>query len=372
MRDAPDLDPRILARPHQIACRVRSYYGGDIVADDIPVISGELTADDSQAVPERLTLQVPVRDAGTVWEPVDPADPLNNFGQRLEVAAYIIPRARMANIEVPLGQFRIQSWEASRDVVSVDAVGLLSLVEESRLTVPTSPLSGQTFSEAVEWLLDDLLPIEYGPDLPDDDEMSQIVQWDQDRLGALFDVLDAWGVRGRVNGEGVFMVTAHPESSSEPVVTWRDGERGTVVSAPRSGGRDGIFNAVVARSSSQELEEYQRMIAQATVFSQDAVIGWESPFGRVPYFHTSPLIRSASQAQRTARTILQRVTRWATTRVVTAVPDPRPELGDIGRIVTTEHAGPADLTGEVVGYRLPLTAAQGAAQYTVSTMGVVA
>ena len=286
------------------------------------------------------------------------------------MAAYIIPRARQASIEVPLGQFRIQDWDADRDVVSVDAVGLLSVVEESRLTVPTSPLVGQSFSEAIEWLLEDLLPIEYGPGLPPNDQVSPIVQWDDDRLGAIFDLLDAWGVRGYVNNEGVFTVEPFSESV-EPVVSWRDGESGTVVSAPRSGSRDGIFNAVIVRSSAQELEEYERMIAQAAVFSQDAIIGWESPYGQVPYFHTSPLVRNATQAARTGRTILQRVTKWARTRVVTAVPDPRVELGDIGRIVTTEHAGPTDLTGEVVGYRLPLTAQQGAAQYTVSTMGVV-
>jgi hypothetical protein len=361
-----------LAQPHRIDCRIRSIYGGAYIADDIPIVSGDLTADDGQAVPERLTIEVPVRDAGTAWEPRDPGDPLNNFGQRLEVAAYIIPRSAMANIEVPLGQFRIQDWHAGRDSVRVEAVGLLKVVEEARLTVPASPLSGQTYTEAIEWLMDDLLPIEFAAGLPADVEVSQVVQWDEDRLGAIFDLLDAWGARGRVNAEGVFLIEPYT-MSTEPVVTWRDGERGTVVSAPRSGSRDGIFNAVIARSSSQELEEYEKMIAQAAVFDMrpESPVAWNGPFGRVPYFHTSPLIQSAKQAEQTAATILQRLTRWATTRVVTAMPDPRPELGDIGRIVTQEHAGPTDLTGEVVGYRLPLTAAQGAAQYTVSTMGVV-
>jgi hypothetical protein len=39
--------------------QVASWLGGRVVALDVPVMSGRVTADVSQAVPERLTLTVP-------------------------------------------------------------------------------------------------------------------------------------------------------------------------------------------------------------------------------------------------------------------------------------------------------------------------
>jgi hypothetical protein len=98
-------------------------------------------------------------------------------------------------------------------------------------------------------------------------------------------------------------------------------------------------------------------------------VRWDGPYGHVPYFYSSPLIRTKTAARRSALTILQRVTRCAATREVTAIPDPRVELGDIASVTTEELSGSSTLTGEVLAFRLPLTAAQGPASYTVSTMG---
>src|SRR5690606_13292942 len=253
MRNAPDLTDAILAAPHGVNCRVRVIYGDDFIADDVPVESGTLTATDGNAVPERVTLQVPVRDSkGRVWEPSEPTSPLNNFGQRLEISYQIIPRRHSAAIDIPLGQFRINNWDVNAGKVSVNAEGLLALVEESIFTVPASPLVGQTFRQAIAWILDDIIPLVFHPGLPEDEVITEVLQWDRDRLGAVFDILDAWAVRGRVSSEGVFVVEPLSSIDTE-LFSWTDGQNGTVVSAPRSGSRDGIFNAVVARSSANEL-----------------------------------------------------------------------------------------------------------------------
>lgn len=365
-----DLDPALLARPHGVGVRVRSVYGETVVGP-IPVVSGELSADAGQAVPERLTIRVPARDAGQVWEPRDPGDPLNSFGQRLDVT-YLVRRAGgLADVEVPLGQYRIQGWQAARDVVSVEAVGLLQVLDDARLVVPSSPTVGMTYSQAITWLVDDLLPLEFDAALVDE-AVSQVVQWDEDRLRAVLDLLDAWGARAALSADGVLTV-APAVASTTPVVSWRDGEAGTVVEAPRSGTRDGIFNAVIARSSATGLADYQQAIAQAAAYDTRGTspVRWDGPFGQVPYFHASPLIKSAAEAYRAASTILARVTRFAATREVTAVGDPRVELGDVASVSTVEHSGATALTGEVLAYQLPLTAAQGAAAYTVSTMGAL-
>jgi hypothetical protein len=360
------LDPATLARPHGVGVRVSSIYG-DVVVDGVPVVSGELSASEGQRVPERLTLQVPVRDRGQVWEPVSPTDPLNAFGQILEVT-YLVKRAGgLADVEVPLGQFRIQAWDAGRDVVNVDAVGLLQIVEDARLTVPSSPAAGMTYVQAVEFLVEGLLPLEF--DGVTDSSIAQVVQWDDDRLGAILDLLDTWGARAYVDSGGVLTVAPVPDFDGPAVVAWRDGAAGTVVSAPRAGSRDGVYNAVVVSSSASDLSDYQQTIAQATAYDRSSAVRWDGPYGHVPYFHSSPLIRTAAEAERTAATILQRVTRFAATREVTAIPDPRVELGDIASVVTVEAGGVTSLTGEVLGYRLPLTAAQGPASYTVSAMG---
>lgn len=367
VRDS-DLDPAVLARPHGVGVRVRSILG-DTIVDDIPVESGELSAATSQTVPDRLTLQVPVSDRGTVWEPVLPEDPLNSFGQRLEVV-YLVKRAGLADVEIPLGQYRIQSWSATRDVVSVDAVGLLAVLEDARLTVPSSPSAGMTYVAAVEFLVEDLLSLEFDAAVVDE-PVASVVQWDEDRLRAILDLLDTWGVRGYVDSAGVFTVAPQSDLAGAPVVAWSDGVAGTVVSAPRGGSRDGVYNAVIAKSSASDLSDYEQVTAQAVAYDTRSTspVRWDGPYGHVPYFYSSPLILTARAARRSALTILQRVTRFASTREVTAIPDPRIELGDIASVTTQELAGTATLTGEVLAIRLPLTAAQGPASYTISAMG---
>lgn len=360
MRDAGVDLARLLASPHAIRPQVASYLGGELLADDIPVVEATLAVDGGSQVPERLTLTVPARHAGTSWVPAATGDPLSHHGQRLAVA-YVLPR-RTGDVALPLGWFVVQSWQLDNDTVTVEAMGLLQVAADSRLLAPTSPAAGATLGSEFRRLLPPRLPYLI-TDLTDR-AAPRSLAWDEDRLGALHEIADAWPAQLRVDSDGVLRLRPElPATPGAPVLTWADGEQGTVVEAPVGGTRDQVYNAVVVRS--ENTDDPDRPPVQATAYDADPASPtyWFGPYGQVPRFASSPLVTTAAQCHAMATKLLRQSLRPSRTRIVRAVPDPRVELDDV---VQVSFDGQTVL-GWVAGIDLPLTAGQGQAAYTIDT-----
>lgn len=351
---APDL---VLNGSAGYACVVSSWRGGRLlgltrtdgtVVDSVPVAGGNVSATVSQTVPERLTLRVPRFADGVDWLPgSNTLHPLARFGQELSVAIVIGSSVSRAEYETRIGRFLVTDWSYSDSSgeVTVTGAGLLKRVEDDRLPSPLAPRPDGTFVSEARRLLPLGMFAGFDPAL-NDRACPQSMEWAEDRLGALYEIADAWPARLRTDPWGGVQFLPSLPDIPTPVLSLRDGERGTVVGVDRDDTRSGGYNRVVARSSASGLESVQAVAERTT--GPMAVNG---PYGAVTRFWSSPLITTTSQAHTAAASMLRSSLLPTRTIPVSCVPDPRIDLDDPVEVVRDGQT----YWGWVVGYDLPLT-----------------
>lgn len=339
MRNGPSA--RVLATAASWRPRVSSWLGGRMLAADIPVLSGRLTWDASANVPDGLRMTVPRFDGLYDYLPTVADSPLARYGQQLDVTITV------AGVDVRMGRYLIVEWDYNESTISVTGAGLLQIAADSRLLTPTSPRDGGTMRSEFLRLLPEQMSAQFDPGLPDR-AIPSAMSWDEDRLGALWDIADAWPAVLRPDAWGQVLVKPPVQVSPFPVLSVTDGEGGTVVSVPRADTRDGVYNIVVARSSADGVEAS----AIATVTSGPMNVATYNP---VPRTHTSPLLWTDEQCQATANAMRDESTRKSSILKVTMAPDPRPELDDT---IGVTRDGVLDL-GAVVAVDMPMTVGDG-------------
>lgn len=375
MRDGPDLG--VLAGAFRWSPIVSAWKGTTLLAARVPVASGRLSANASQEVPERLTFTVPDRAPETgggphrSWVPEDPDHPLGQYGQWVQVDIRVRSSVRPVEWITRLGRFQIQDWDhddIAREV-RVECVGMLQRPLDARFRVPESPRVDGTFASEFRRLMVPGVPVEIDPALSDR-PVPQSFQWQEDRLSALYEIADAWPARLRMDDAGTVRVLPPLPDQPDPVLILTEGERGTVIGAPRRASRDGVYNVVVARSS--RTDDPSSAPLQAVRVVQYGPLAPER-YGEVVKFWSSPLASTVEQLDASAATMLANSVRPAIRQRVTTVPDPRIELDDAVQLVrgvtaktTVRRTENATVTrGWVVGYDLPLTVEDGPMTITV-------
>jgi hypothetical protein len=341
---------------------VSSWLDGRVLADSVPILSGRLSAVASQAVPERLTLTVPEWSDGRSWDPAgDPKHPLAEYGQSLQAA--IVVRTSQTESFTRLGVFQVHApnHDDLGRTVDIEARGPLQRVCEPKFPVPESPRASGTLGSEFRRLMPPGIPVYIDPSLVDR-ACPASFQWSQDRRAALGDIADAWPARIVTDQWGTVALMAPLADVPVPVLTFTDGEGGTVVSAPRGSTREGRPNQVVATGSSVDSTALDPVRAVAEIDAGPmAVTSDGSGYGTVTFCYSSPLLESTAQARAAARTVLARESAASVVRTVHAAPDPRVELGDAVAVVR----GGVTEWGYVVAYELPLTADGGAMRIDV-------
>lgn len=333
--------------------RVESWLGGILLADDIPIADASEEVDRTLRVPERLTLRVPVSDRGVSYDPtLDPGHPLAPYGQQLRVSV---------GVDVGHGQtewatrgwYLVQDAEVEGDTVSVTAVGLLGLIEEARFVAPFQP-SG-TLVSTLRKLVEPALTVVVDSELSDRSVPSGIA-WDEDRLGGLMELIDAWPADLTVTNEGYLYV--HPaDDPYEAVLTLADGAGGTLVDRTASVTREGASTVVVARGESSA-----GAVVQGVAYDQSggplAYDGLFNPLP-VPFFYSSPLLTTVAQANAAARTVLLRRQRASRQDLaIEAVPNYALTAGDLVT-VESERLGIPATDAVIETLSMPLVAGGG-------------
>jgi len=336
-----------LTRSYRTAVSVESWLGGDLLAESIPVDAASEEGDRSGRVPERVTLVVPRRDHGTDWSPgTDPLHPLAANGQRLHV------KLAVEGEVFARGRFLIGSAAVEGDAVTVEAFGLLRLIDEARLISPYQPTG--TLASTLRGLVEPALSIVVDPLLIDRAAPSTI-NYDEDRLGAVLELLDAWGADAYVTPDGYLSVIPAAQSTT-PVFVLTDGSGGTVVQAVGTSTREAAYNVVVARGTASDGGQVQGTAFDLSLSSPKRFGGPFNPLP-VPYFFPSPLLTTVDQAGLAAATVLARLQRQAGRELeVTCVPNPTLQLGDVGTVngelVSIERLTLPYLPGSGDGMRL--------------------
>lgn len=314
----------VVQRSFVMEVRASSWRGGELLADDVPVTDGSETRDRSLNVPERVSLTVPRRDRGVDWDPgSDPDHPLAAFGQQLHIS-YGVDIGKGDFEWIDRGWFLITDAQADGDTVTVTAEGLLTLIDEAKFVAPFQPSAGDTMATTARSLVEPALTV-----VIDDTLIDRTVplgmQWDQDRLGALNEVLDSWPADAHVTEDGFLLIEPVTDVGT-PVLALTDGQGGTVMRWQGSSTRDGAFNVVVAQGEDSENKQLRGVAFDTT--SPYRIGGPFSPLP-VPHTYSSPLLKTVTQARNSAGATLTRLRRTADRRMeVTMVPHPGLQLGD--------------------------------------------
>lgn len=355
MRSGPSA--KILASASSWGCRVSSWLGARLLADDIPA-TGRVASVAAQEVPERVQLRVPrfsVQGERTVdWKPSAPDSPLARYGQQLVVT--IVADGQ----ETRIGRYQITDWAEEDDHISVEASGLLQFAADDRLLKRLSPRDGGTLRSEFDRLLPNYLTAVFDVGLLDR-PCPKGMEWEEDRLDALYSISDAWPARVRTDPWGQIQVLPPLPDSGTPVVSLTDGEDGTLISAYQSDTRQGAYNMVVARSSADGVN----VSATASVRSGPMSVSGE--YRPVPRFFSSPVLLTANQCQRAAEAMLASSLRTAAVRRVRMAPDPRIDLDDCVELISDKGLPTQTREwGFVVGYDLPLSVTDGDARLDVA------
>lgn len=330
MRDVSDRAAEALAESHQVTTRLAVYYDGQPVVDALPIEGGTLLTDDGANVRGELDVQVPLRfvddDRRTVdLNPGGGRSLLDAEGTQVAVT-YLIGLPRGGHEAVELGWYRINEWDADDTAgrVNASATSLEDVIREARFLDPVRVGKGTSYANAAAQIVGDLLPHVVTAE-PGTVTGRQV--FEEDRLGALGELLASWPARAFVDDSGTLVIAPPYDDDTDPTVaTLTDGEGGTVVSRPTSGSRDGIYNAVKATG---ETTDTSTEPVSAVAYLTSGPRRWNGPYGNVPYFYTSPLLTTRSECRKAARTILARLQDRSVPFTVTAAPDPRLECGDV-------------------------------------------
>jgi hypothetical protein len=353
----------LLTGSYGYACAVESWYDGQLLAADIPVFTAAEEVDRTVRVPERVTFTVPREAAGVSWSPVSDRHPLAANGQRLHVKLGI--RLDSDRVEwFERGRFLIQtSFINGNDEVQVEALGLKALVDEAKLVSPYQP-SG-TLVSTLRGLVEPALTVVVDAALTDRAVPSGI-NYDEDRLGAVLELLDAWPADAYVTPAGYLAVVPATQSTTS-VLSLTTGTGGTVITATGSSTRDGAYNAVVARGTATDGGQVQGVAYDMSGGPK----GYGGPFNPlpVPYYFTSPLLTTVIEAQRAAETIMARFQRGTARQFdIDMVPHPALQAGDVVSVTTDDVT---DLLCSVEAFNLPYKATGGSQRVTVRSLVTV-
>jgi len=350
--------------------RIEAWLGDRLLADDIPVDSAREEGDGSLRVPERLTFTVPAEDNGTTWVPSAYDSPLGAYGQRVRVSLGI----EVANGQIEWlnrGWFLINTTSVSGNVLTVEALGLLSLVDEAVLPTEYQPKSGATLGAVIRALIEPGLTADL-TGAPADRTALTTITFSDNRLDSVLSVIDAWPAELKVTPDATLVVippVAVPVEG-DAVLTLTDGYGGTVIDASAEVTREGAFNCVVAKGQYPDTDPTKagQEIIQ-TAYDTDSASPYRQggPFSPylVPYGYASPLLTTPAQVLAAAKSVLARLKRNASRTVrVTCVPNPALQLGDVV-LLTSERLALAGAIGTVDAFTLPYRADSGAMDLTV-------
>jgi len=306
--------------------RAESWLDGQLIADNIPISDGTETRDRSLTVPEQISLTVPRRDLGFDWDPgTDPTHPLAAYGQTLRIDYGVdIGGGQMEWIN--RGWFAITESDCDDTTVSVQAAGLLMLIDEAKLASAFQP-SG-TLASTVRSLVEPALTVQFDGTLVDR-PIPVGVQWDSDRMGALTEVLDTWPADARVTEDGLLLVEPVSDDGSPVLAITDDPDGGTVVQWQGATSRDGAFNVVVAQGEDGVGNQVQGVAYDTDGNSPYRFGGPFNPLP-VPFSMDSPLLTTVEQCRKAAATRLLTLRRSAFRKLTaTIVPHPGLVTGDV-------------------------------------------
>jgi hypothetical protein len=206
-----------------------------------------------------------------------------------------------------------------------------------------------TFAGTIRNVCEPAIPVVFDAALADR-ALPSTLTWDDDRLGALQEMLNAWPAEALVQPEGFLLVT--PVATGTSVAALTDGTGGTVIQWQAGVSRDGAASAAVAQGQDAGGAQLQGVAYNTDVNSPTYLGGPFNPLP-VPVKMFSPLLTTQAQCRKAASTLLKRTLRHSGRTLAASTP-PNPLL-QVGDAVTVTGAGYTNRVVEINAMSLPLT-----------------
>lgn len=335
-----------LAESHRVATSVQ-LFTTDGRTLELDHIGGSVTVDRSQAI--RRTCSVTCPDPALI--PRSPVDQLAVYGARLRVSRGVYYGDGTSEL-VPVGLFRLDSVDGDVNDGPVTLTGkdISAFIADDKFTTPY--LASGTVVTAITALVQRSIPAaEIVSTITDIAIGRRTYDVEADPWAACVEIAAAAGADVFVNADGAFTISTLPDlSTATPVWDVTAGEGGVYIRASRGMTADSVYNGVLARgeNTADNVPPVQALVVDSDVNSPTY---WGGPFGRRPWFYSSPTLITTGACTSAAalKLALQRAPN--ATGDFSSLPNPALEPGDVLRVI---HPDGTRELHQVASFSVPL------------------
>jgi hypothetical protein len=319
---------------------ISSSGAEETLMKDVPIVGGTLTMDSSDQIRRKLTLDI---GGSKELEPLSSNDPLVPFGQFIRLYLTIDRADGTFFPWLRMGEFQIQSYvfERPSQIATVEAVDHSGVVNEF-LHERKKSYGNRTLTSAVDEMVRAALPNSaYTLNAHSTARTTKVLTWVADAASPRweeavklaeskgFDLFFDWAgdliLRPNLgDGQDDIVPENGPDvgTKSNPIMTIRDEEGGTLIGMTATVSRDGACNGVfinIHETADQKSKTKQarakrgdpRMDVQVKALAAStSPVGYGDRFGRVPIVIEKNVVQITdaivTQQQSRARTLLSR------------------------------------------------------------------
>lgn len=314
---------------HTMVVTVDAWYNGSPLVENMPIDGGSVRV--SSGIGVRRTLDLTISDR-SLWDTLDVTG--------IELYPYRGVRYPSGEVEtVPLGVFGLDSQAMSLapsgGIQVRSAPDRWARIQRAAFETPQTSQAGQfTVNEIARLAVQAIPNVEVLITATSTATVGALV-YDRDRAKQMSDL--ATGISAEVffDNLGRLIVRDAPLLSQTPVWTVDASPTGVLLDGERIRERSRTYSVVVVTDARTEgsVPFAPQVVADLDPTSRTYVNG---PFGRVPYFWSSPSIRTAAQASAAAATLLNRVKAVNAQIDVESVVHPALDRGDVITVVTPD------------------------------------
>lgn len=320
---------------HAVTARATAYTPVGTLPD-IPLISAESSSDATSQVRRTATARISPRWGGRDMFPDNPLAPLSPVGSELAIDAGIIIPGRDEPEWVPLIRGPIQTASdalPTTDAIQVKVSDPSAGVAQARLLTPGTTIEGRTYVQEITRLITEVQPTATIVDLTGNTAVCPVTQIEAERWkDGVEKMADAIAAEVFAAADGTtYFIRPQPTLQDPPVWVVDAGRGGVMISASRELTREGVYNAVTARGSTDD----GSTPVSATVVDDDGAspTRYGGPFGQRVRYYTSQYLTTVEQCQAAAAALLARTKGYVATVQVEQIPNPALEGGDVILVV---------------------------------------
>lgn len=310
-----------------VSCQIEPANGD--VSYAAVVKDGTFTQDRTAQIRSQVSITLGLEDtAGT-------APIIRPFGDRMRVRRGIIsPDGR--TFAVQIGYFRVDTVEWTKPGVEarVQASDFMAQVTDTKFTSPRIIRRDADARGVIIQLVDEAINGTEPPPPPSGISSNAGSVYDRDRMDAISDLAKSLGSEAKFNNLGLLVIETVPDGTADPVWQIDSGTAGVLVEYGAGYDRSRSYNAVIAEGRSP----YGRPIrAQATNNDPTDPLRWGGPFGKIPNFYNSDVLRTVEQCQAAADSMLADGLGRANPVDIKCVAHPGLEAGDVIRVMLSDE-----------------------------------